>query len=258
MKKNLLTMLFSGLLLGCASKENAQAEIISTEEVRNEQQEAAVDYYPFQTQEGGKWGLISPKGEVLFSEKFDGELSHAVRGRFWAFDEASTTYQLYTAEKNPKLVSKKRYRFVTDFFHEVTPVAEEKGKIQFIDINGKVKYTFDQVDGRDVETCGNFIHGVAVFKTEDELYGLVNMKGQVVAAPKYFYISTIDLKTGLAVAASNDHKHTFMAESEWFNSAQTPIVDILGPEGIIHKDMKLDRFSEYSIDLMGGRSVQSD
>lgn len=46
-----------------------------------------IDYLPFQEEEGGKWGMISPDGKVLFSEEFKSQPSRAIDGRFWVYND---------------------------------------------------------------------------------------------------------------------------------------------------------------------------
>ena len=48
---------------------------------------STVEFLPFQSEEDGRWGLISPKGEVLFTEEFEREPTVARNGRFMVRDK---------------------------------------------------------------------------------------------------------------------------------------------------------------------------
>lgn len=85
-----------------------------------------VEYVPFQESEGGNWGLISPDGEVLFSEEFKEMPSVALNGRF-VVRNADGLFEIYTAEKKPQKVGGE-YLSVGLFYDKVAP-AVEKGSL---------------------------------------------------------------------------------------------------------------------------------
>lgn len=141
-----------------------------------------VEYVPFQESEGGNWGLISPDGEVLFSEEFKEMPSVALNGRF-VVRNADGLFEIYTAEKKPQKVGGE-YLSVGLFYDKVAPAVEKGKPIQFIDKDGDVEFVFDKVDGKTVTSCSDIINGTAVFKCGD-YYGVVSSSGKVLIEPKY-------------------------------------------------------------------------
>lgn len=144
-----------------------------------------VEYLPFQQREGGKWGLISQDGDILFSELFDNEPTMAVNGRFMVKNKVGL-WEIYTAEEEPRKVGGE-YLQASMFYEDVTPVVEKGKPIQFINRDGKVKVTLDEIDGNDVTECAQFIHGLAPVKAGG-LWGVVNTEGKVVVEPQYVFI----------------------------------------------------------------------
>lgn len=142
-----------------------------------------IQYMPFRESEDGRWGLISTDGKVLFSEEFKDQPTVVMRGRFFVRN-ADGKYELYEAGKKPKLIGTDTYDQAGVFIENVAPVVMEGKPIQFIDRNGKVKFTLDKADGLTVDNCTNFSDGVAVFKA-GKYYGCVNTKGDIVVKPKY-------------------------------------------------------------------------
>lgn len=141
-----------------------------------------VEYVPFQESEGGNWGLISPDGDVLFSEEFKEMPSVALNGRF-IVRNADGLFEIYTAEKKPQKVGGE-YLSVGLFYDKVAPAVEKGKPIQFIDKDGDVEFVFDKVDGKTVTSCSDIINGTAVFKCGD-YYGVVSSSGKVLIEPKY-------------------------------------------------------------------------
>ena len=141
-----------------------------------EKKQEAPEYLPVLADKDGRWGLVSPSGEMLFSEEFKNEPTKVYNGRFFV-ENSEGLYELYTAEAQPKKVGAE-YKEVGVFFEDVAPVVEKGKPIDFIDKDGNVKFTLKDVDGVPVENVRNFYDGVAIFQTEKG-YGLVNTQGEV-------------------------------------------------------------------------------
>lgn len=147
-----------------------------------EKEEWDVEYVPFQESDGGNWGLISPDGDVLFSEEFKEMPSVVLNGRF-IVRNADGMWEIYTAEKKPEKVGGE-YLSVGLFYDNVAPAVEKGKPIQFINKDGDVKFVFDKVNGKSVTSCSDIINGTAVFKCGD-YYGVVSSSGKVLIEPKY-------------------------------------------------------------------------
>ena len=93
-----------------------------------------VEYLPFQQREGGKWGLISQDGDILFSEMFDNEPTMAVNGRFMVKNKVGL-WEIYTAEEEPRKVGGE-YLQASMFYEDVTPVVLRVG----LSVNGNFPF----------------------------------------------------------------------------------------------------------------------
>lgn len=149
-----------------------------------------LQYFPFQSERDGKWGMISADGDVLFEGEFKSEceLSVAMRDRFWVKYEGDDGYyfKLFAADKKPYQVGNTKYSQAGDFVEKVAPVVKKNGGIMFIDRDGNEAFRLEKVGGKKVEACSNFINGYAIFKTENNRMGLINPKGEVVIEPKKY------------------------------------------------------------------------
>ncbi len=144
-----------------------------------------VSYLPFQESEKSGWGLIGSNGEVLFSDEFDQMPTQAMHNRFFVKNKRGM-WELYTATGKPKQIGDE-YSQAGAFIENVAPVVEKDKQIEFIDVDGNIKFTLDKVDGKVVTSCTNFKNGVAVFNV-DGLYGCINTNGDVIVDPDYIVI----------------------------------------------------------------------
>jgi hypothetical protein len=142
-----------------------------------------VQYIPFQSQEDGRWGMISMDGKVLFEEEFKEQPTIAVNGRF-IVKNSKDLYEIYTAEKKPRQVGE-AYKQVGLFYEDVAPAVKEGKPVCLIDRDGNVVKELKTLRGETVLRVFNFLKGFALFETEDELYGVIDAKGNVIVEPKY-------------------------------------------------------------------------
>ena len=73
---------------------------------------------PYQSEEDGKWSMISPDGHVIFTDAFvDSVLvTFAYDDRFFV-RESNGLYALYAAEETPRLISS-GYRYFNNFIND--------------------------------------------------------------------------------------------------------------------------------------------
>lgn len=147
--------------------------------------EREVEYIPFQESKDGNWGMISPSGEVLFSEEFQNRPTVAINGRFMV-KNADGLWEIYTTDKKPKKIGGE-YLYASLFYEDVTPVVAKGQRIQFIDRDGNVKTTLEKINGKAVSKCKPFVDGRAMVLVDDK-WGVVDTDGKVVIEPKYFYM----------------------------------------------------------------------
>lgn len=141
-----------------------------------------VEYVPFQSEENGKWGLMTVEGEVLFKDMFEQKPLCAMNGRFFA-KNSSGEYELYTAEENPKKLGGP-YKNVGMFTGDLAPVVEKKGPVVYIDKEGKKIFELESIDGVEVKSGHNFHEGMALVQVGDN-YGYINAEGKLVVKAQY-------------------------------------------------------------------------
>ena len=173
MKKNFLALAFA-LIFCCACSDD-----VATTDV--------VQYIPFQSQEDGRWGMIDSDGKVLFEEEFKEKPTLAINGRF-IVKNSKGLYEIYTAEKKPHQVGE-AYKEVGSFYEDVAPAVKEGKPVCLIDRDGKVVKELMKLSGKTVSKVTNFYKGIALFCTNDNLWGAINTKGDVVVEPKYIETS---------------------------------------------------------------------
>ncbi|WP_418211856.1 WG repeat-containing protein [Bacteroides zhangwenhongii] len=165
--------------------------------------EEKVSYLAFKSDIKDRWGLIDLEGKILFENEFQEEPTAIMNGRFF-LKNSNGLYECYTIEAKPQKIGKE-YVAIQPFIEDVTPVVEKDQPISFIDKSGKTVFTFDKYENKAVMSISNFIEGLAVFRTEDNLYGYVNTKGEVVIKPQYTSASIFQENIAL-ITDKNDKK----------------------------------------------------
>ena len=182
-----------------------------------------IQYMPFQEGEKSGWGLIATDGQVLVNDDYKSMPTLVMHNRFFAKNKAGK-WELYSVEKHPKLIGEE-YSQVGAFIAEVAPVVEEGRSIEFIDVNGKVVFMLDRVDGKEVSTCTNFSDGVAVFRA-GKYCGAINTKGEIVVPPRYIEILPANEGKMLAL----DRKYEMYLQNGDIDNIRYTIINTKGEE----------------------------
>lgn len=140
---------------------------------------------PFQESEKSNWGLIDASGQALLTDEYEQMPTVVMHDRFFVKNKKGL-WELYTAEAKPKQIGDE-YSQAGVFVENVAPVVQKDKQIEFIDVDGNVKFTLDKVDGKVVSSSTNFKDGVAIFQV-DQYYGCINPNGDVVVEPDYLKI----------------------------------------------------------------------
>lgn len=151
-----------------------------------EKGEEDIEYVAFQEDADGKYGLISPDGEVLFSDEFKYAPTVATDGRFWAMN-GEGYYELYKTDKNPERVGSE-YRYVSLFYHGRAIVAERDKCMSIVDRDGETVVKLDQIDKYRPDYITGMNEGHAVFAV-DTLQGVINYKGEMIVKPTYYAVA---------------------------------------------------------------------
>ena len=171
-----------------------------------EMEQSETGYLPFKSSQNGKWGMIGTDGNVLFEDEFKDEPTSAKNGRFLV-KNGNGLWEIYTAEAKPEKIGEE-YLQIADFNASVTPSVKKNEKISLIDVNGVVKATLDKANNKNIIRCSVFSYGFAIIVTEDDMYGIINTKGEVVIEPKYAFVAPISSSRFYAVSKNNNEEAT--------------------------------------------------
>lgn len=163
-------------------------------------------HFAFKESESDDWGLISCDGKILFADEFKNEPTAVFNGRFFV-KNSDNMWELYTADEKPQQIDGE-FEQACSFTDVVTPVVRKGSKtIEIIDLEGNTVFKFTKAAGKKVVNVCPFFEGIAVFKTEDECYGCVDTKGNVVIKPNYSSMSQ-KFYRGRIVAVHKKYKDT--------------------------------------------------
>lgn len=168
-------LLFAAVMLVSCDKKS------SGEEEEQGDGQYQVEYFGFQEEEDGLWGLMAADGTVLVKPKYNGYISAVVNDRFYVSNDGE--YTIYTAEKNPKKIG--TYQNCGSFTGSLCPVQDMNGKIFYIDKDGEKAFDATEISGKTVQAAYNFFCGRAMIKTEDGKWGYIDEEGEPVVPIKY-------------------------------------------------------------------------
>ena len=196
-----------------------------------QKEESVAEYIPFRSEKDGKWGFINLDGDVLLEDEFKSEPTIVSNDRFFAKNKAGY-WEMYIADKKARQIGKE-YVQAGAFIEDVAPVVEKGRAIDFIDKNGKVKFTLGNVDGVAITSCRNFIDGVAIFKCGG-YYGAIDASGNVVIKPDYLALEPA--KDGKLVGIHSKYKET--------EDRDKVKITVLDTSGKVLSEFALDRILE--------------
>ncbi|MCH5245327.1 MAG: WG repeat-containing protein [Muribaculaceae bacterium] len=165
-----------------------------------------VTYIPVQLIDGGAWSFVNEKGERVGTQE-------------WEFEPTVTIADIFTVKTDSGLVVYKWHRDVAKPIDSLKnlvsvgilnegllPVTPSMGRIRIVNSNGKLKFTLDPVDGKEITGCSaKFSDGMLVFNTVDGKAGVMDKNGKIVYEPIYSEIS--DFHDGYALAANYDFEN---------------------------------------------------
>lgn len=144
-----------------------------------------VEYVPYQETDDGQWSMISPAGEVLFSEEFKNAPTVAKEGRFMVKNE-SGLWEIFTAEAKPQKIGKD-YAYASCFDGGKALVSERNDYIKIIDKDGNDLKILDKIGNKIVDAVSSFSEGYAVYQTGD-LFGAIDDNGNEVVKADYLIL----------------------------------------------------------------------
>ncbi|MBR4996656.1 MAG: WG repeat-containing protein [Bacteroidaceae bacterium] len=154
-----------------------------------------VECFPTKNGEDDFWGVVELNGKELLSNEFENRIVGINDGVLLTQDEYGM-FQFYLAEKNPRPIGGE---FVSagDFCDGIAPVVKEGEWIKFIDKKGQIVFELKEIDNKQVDWISNFHFGIAIYRLEDDTYGLIDTKGKVLVKPQKESIHFCMTKTGI-------------------------------------------------------------
>lgn len=200
-----------------------------------------IEFVPYQETEKGQWCMISPNGEVLFSEEFKNIPTVAQEGRFMVKND-NGLWEIYTAEAKPQKVGAE-YLYATSFKDGKALVAERNGYVTIIDKEGKEVKILDKIGNKIVDAVGAFSEGYAVYKTGD-YYGAIDNEGKEVIKPNYIALN--QCSDGKFVGVNKRYEKEFGKENTIFS------YDILDTNGKVLFSVSKEKYSDIGSIFVDG------
>lgn len=220
MKKN---SFLTGLFVACVLLLTSCDSIINTV------------YVPYKSSEDSKWGMISMDGSVLFENEFKHCPTCVSNGIFYV-KNGNDMWEMYEASENPEKVGEE-YIGICPFTAEVTPAVKKNERITLINKSGKVTATLDKAKGKSIKACFAFTFGYAIIRTEDDKFGAIDTRGNVIIDPKYDQLFPIDqdMLAGYNTEPEKDYDN----------------FSFITPKGSVKMTLNVGRGQKYSsIDIM--------
>lgn len=155
-----------------------------------------VEYYPVKLEENGRWGMVSPSGEMLFEDEFENMPSPVFDGLF--FVKEGEAISIYNASKKPELIIGELEN-AGILSEGVIPTTTQNSRITMINRDGKNKFTLMPHNGKEIIECdAMYFDGLLRIKDEDGKWGYADNSGKIVISPKF--IECTPFSEGFALA----------------------------------------------------------
>ena len=209
----------------------------------NKEDGKVVEYVPFQETDGGQWGMISPSGEVLYTEEFKNAPTLAIEGRFMVKNEKGL-WEIYTAEKKPQKVGNE-YAYATSFHNGRALVSERNDYIKIIDTDGKEIKKLDKIGNKLIDAVGAFSEGYSVYQTGN-VYGTINENGKEIIKPDYLVL--YPCSDGKFIGVNKKHEKEFNKKE----GKRKLIYDVLDKDGKILFSINTEKYSNIGTRFIDG------
>lgn len=226
MKKNLFILLLVCAVFAACNKDESKG----------------VDFIPFQETDEGQWSMISPSGEVLFTEEFKNAPTVAKEGRFMVKNE-NGLWEIYTAEAKPQKIGKE-YAYASCFEGGKALVSERNDYIKIIDKDGNELKKLDKIGNKIVDAVSSFNEGYAVYQTGD-LYGAIDDNGNEII--KADYITLYDCSDGKFIGVNKKYEKEFKKEGK-----KKITYDVLNTNGEVLFQINSDKYSNNGTRFVDG------
>lgn len=165
-----------------------------------------IEALPFKADSDDRWGLIDWDGNIIIEDEFKDRPSCVKEGRFYV-KNSDGEYEFYIADKELQQIGE-TYVDAAHFNEGLAPTVKKNEHIKYINTDGKTVFELTTTnDGKEITQAYEFSEGRALFYTEDNKYGFINTKGEIVIPAKYnFAQSFVDGYAIVATVESDDKK----------------------------------------------------
>lgn len=144
----------------------------------------SIDYFPYRTDKGNLWGMMSPDGKTLFDGLFMNAPGISTRGVFMVQEE-NGHFAFYTSQEKPQRINNQEYRIAKPFLYsDYTPVWRQGDKtFSILDIKGNIVAVLPD----NIVDVGLFANGIAPFVTDSVVprMGYIDTRGNIVIPARY-------------------------------------------------------------------------
>ena len=198
------------------------------------------EYLAVQFSEGGMWSIIDQDGTIVAENAYpaDAEIfpisSHGI---YWV--RSNGWYKLYSVEHPDKPITDEGFREVSNFGEsDRTAVYNRNEPIRIINNKGETIATLPE----SIDEVNSFNKdGYAIYKNQDDRYGVINSDGVVVVEALYCNPSPVS-------------EGVFTACREWGDASET-IFDVQGNK---LGEIPHDRYEIFSPDVREGKIIAID
>lgn len=201
-----------------------------------------VEYIPFQESENGMWGMISPDGEVLFSEEFKKEPTCVKDGLFMVKND-DDLWEIYTAESKPRKVGDE-YLYASYFYGGRAFVVKRNGYITIIDKKGKEIRTLDKIGKKPVDYVDSFSEGYAVYSSGGYV-GAIDYDGKEIVKSDYLFLSPCFEGKFIGINKKYEAEYKDKSKSEYS-------FDIIDTDGKVLFSLSKNKYSNIGLRFHDG------
>ncbi len=201
--------------------------------------EKQMEYLAVQFSEGGMWSIIDQDGKMVAENAYpaEAEIFPISHGIYWV--NSKGWYKLYSVEHPDKPIMDEGFREVSNFGEsDRAAVYKRNEPIRIINTKGETIATLPE----SIDEVNSFNKdGYAIYKDQDDRYGVINRDGAVVV--KALYRSPSPISEGV-----------FTALREW-GAPSEMIIDVQGNE---LGEIPNDRYDIVSPDVREGKIIAID
>lgn len=195
--------------------------IVSNSCTKNESAESMIDMLAVQTEEDGNWSFLKPDGTLQYPDEFKSQPSAVVNGYFSVREnEVCVLYK--TGDKPTPVKNCDDLKAVGYMNDGLIPIVRDKSRIILADGNGNDKFTLEPYKGKEIVWCETgFSEGRLEIKLENDKYGYVDTKGEMVIKPEYDKVTSFSdgaawvIKDDVTYAIDNKGTVLFKLKKNW-------------------------------------------